>query len=769
MATNSVAAPGSGVLYGRLGLLFGTLVLVLVLHGAIPFVGLPTLGQAVALLGFSQSFSEAGLWSLYSSHFGRPSDAPLAMGMPVALPSGVLISLGLHPADAYSLVTASWLSVALIGAFSFARELGSSFLLSVIAAALWSSNPLTWAHADYSSLAVGLALLPTYLFAAMKVHLAPSPAGIRALGWAGVYVALSVIALFMDGYSFMMFAVGSSAVGAYGVLAANGGHVARAGWVAIVQIVALGVAYGSYTSYVGVSEYEPASLDFFRGWGLDVSFLLVPTQGVFWIWDLLGVSMPRSRELFFGDASVWNTTFALPLIISATVALATIRRSGILTGTFLVIAIFGFYMAMGPSVKIDATKPFPMGDLMPAEYAGASTGSAIISEHFPGFKNMRASYRWSGLGQVGLWAVIILAAANVRSRKAARSWAALLVVLLITQLPDFSVKHRGYVANRVSLFQMEHDLVPVLSGDLRSSEMVAFLPFRNDFLVNYLAPKLGVRTFNIGGDKQLKAAREFWPATMRGFAFGRVDDDFADRVILLLVRGEADAVVLPYVDLLWAAHQWPYPVEFKDNLAPAVARLSMAEFVEIQEREYYAVVRLRADLAGRAGDDVLEAEVAVDLCMPPECLRRNGFSSVISQVAFVDGRTLRSTGMAGFLLYGPYVHMNAGCYYLTITGTQYSGSTAWVDVVSSGGTIQHLRLEVLPGSEEQHENLVEGSFFLSGPVDDLEVRIFVEKEDVVEVQGFEMHPKKPCSADALRLCSDGRDRSDVYQKLQVTQ
>jgi hypothetical protein len=725
----------------KVGLLLIASIFVLALHGSLPYVGLPTLGQAVALMGFSQSFSEAGLLTLHSSHFGWPSRAALAMGMPVALPSGVLISIGMHAADAYSVVVACWMLIALLGAYAFGRTLRVSHPNAVLGAVVWLAMPMTWAHADYSSLAIGISLLPTYMFVAMRVYAVRAGDACVAVAQfksIPLYAATCVIALFMDGYSFMMFAVGSSVVAAGGVILNEGSRLARVGLFSLIQAGSFGLAYVLYTSYTGVAEFEPAALDFFRGWGLDLTFLVRPSLGVYWLWDLLGVSVSRSREQYFGDASVWNTTFALPLMIAAFGALLVIRRSGRLALLLIVLSGFAFYMALGPSLKVGATKPQPMGDLMPAEFAGPPTGSALVSAHLPGFKNMRASYRWFGLAQFGLWAVVMLASADRSSVRAGLVSAVVLLTLLITQLPNMGVKWNNYASNRSSFLQIDRDLVAPLARDLRPGELVAFLPFRNDFLVNYLAPKAGVRTFNIGGDKQLGSARQYWPRTMRGFAFGRVDDDFVDRLILLLVRGEAGAVILPYVDLLWAAHQWPYPID-KDELNPVIDELSRVEIVQIQEHEHYAVVRLAEGLERLAGSAELEAKLAPDLCLPPECLRRAGFHSVFSHVGVVEDRRLRSTGKAGFLHFGPYVHMNNGRYRLVVSGSANTETTAWVDVVSAGATVRHIRLEV---SDEQRVNgvLVEGEFVLHDSVDDLEIRINVGPDDVVEVYGYELSP-----------------------------
>ncbi len=80
----------------------------------------------------------------------------------------------------------------------------------------------------------------------------------------------------------------------------------------------------------------------------------------------------------------------------------------------------------------------------------------------------------------------------------------------------------GYAQQRESLIEIDKDLDHHLSQAIfDKSELVAFLPYRNDLLINYLSSKLGVRTYNIGGDKSLENARQYWPETMRSFLNGK--------------------------------------------------------------------------------------------------------------------------------------------------------------------------------------------------------------------------------------------------------
>src|SRR3546814_110138 len=74
-------------------------------------------------------------------------------------------------------------------------------------------------------------------------------------------------------------------------------------------------AYVLFSTYIGQSSFSPQPIDAFRGWGLDLSFLAIPTQGILWLPDLLGLSLERSNELYFGDSSVWKTTYALPILL----------------------------------------------------------------------------------------------------------------------------------------------------------------------------------------------------------------------------------------------------------------------------------------------------------------------------------------------------------------------------------------------------------------------------------------------------------------------
>ena len=701
---------------------------VLTVNGALPWVGLPTLGQAVWVTGFSQSFANQPLLGFYAHNFGAPHPAAMAFGLPGAWIAAVFIKMGLHAADAYALMVACWLTVAFYGAYGLARFMAASPLSSALAALAWGTMPVVWSHAGYSLLSVGIALLPWYFWVALRFFNQPPQ---RVLPSLVAYAAACVIAIFMDGYTFMMFATGSSLLGCF--LAAR--RTVKPSRL-VLHGACFAAAYAIFALYIGKSQYEPADLDFFRGWGADVSFFLVPTEGVHWIPDLLGWSTARAAQDFFGDASVWITTFSLPLVLGAVIFLVFSRSP--YRYPFALIAVLGFYMALGPSLKFYSLKPASVvSPMMEAQYAIAPTGTAVLSERIPGFKNMRASYRWSALGCLGAWMLVVLALASGRKRPAACA-ATALAAISILNIPDLERKITEYQANRVQFRAIDEDLLHPLERTLKKGERVAFVPWRNDFLVNYLAAKLEIIAYNVGGDKNYSEARQYWPPLLKDLPMGSAPPDLAARVVSLLAQGDADAVVLPYIDMLWAAHQWPYPVTDRYVLAPALRELENSGYVQITEEAYYAVVRLKPGYLPPAAALKLVQEAQERYCLVPVCLRAAEFPpDAMTQVGTVAEGKLVTTRKSGFLHFGPYAPLNAGDYVLRIFGEIGHAGGAWVDVAGEKGETTYARFP-LAVQPEPSRPLLEAPVNLPQDVDDLEIRVFVEADTQMSLSGYQL-------------------------------
>lgn len=110
-------------------------------------------------------------------------------------------------------------------------------------------------------------------------------------------------------------------------------------------------------------------------------------------------------------------------------------------------------------------------------------------------------------------------------------------------------------------------------------------------------------------------------------------------------------------------------------------------------------------------------------------------------VGRVEGTTIIADGREGFLTFGPYRPVAAGKYKLVLRGKSRKSGSAWVDVISSKGTVQHGKFALKPTT---HENavLAEGQIQLDAPVEDIEIRVYVGAGDDVTLEGYELVPVK---------------------------
>lgn len=715
----------------------------LLVQGAIPFLAAPTMGQAVWTAGFSHSFANGGLFEIYAHNIGAPEPAPIAFGLAGAWPASLFIRLGLHAVDAYTAMAAFWLSIAFGSAYGIARHFQVARYHSTIAALCWMTMPVIWAHAGYSMVSLGIGLLSFYFLVAIKLM-----DGLRderkITAWALLYVIACIISVFMDGYSFMMFAAGSSIMLGLQWMVCKNSELRKRLTLKLfpVQVIAFAIAYGLYSTYIGRSSFDSHSMDFFRGWGLDLSFIAIPTVGMHWIPDAAGWSVPRSDKIYWGDASVWTTTFILPLLLAGVWSSIKSAPQKNWKIALCIASLFAFYMSLGPSLKINTVKtPESITErVMDAKHAIAPTGSALLSKNLPGFNVMRASYRWLALGAFCTWLLLTLSLSRGNKRTVVFGALALTLTILALNLPNPENKWKSNTSHRNSFLQLDKDFLDPLREDLAAGERAAFLPWRNDFLVNYLASKAGVVAYNIGGDKNYQMAREHWPATMREFPMAAVDKGFAERILRLFSSNDVDVVILPFIDTLWAAHFWPHPnKELREQLNTVIESLRSEESVLIAVRENYAIVRMNKDSRSHAPNRAI-ANSSRPKCSPPSCLEVTSFGEyTLSRTGqFVDG-VLHSTGTEGFVLFGPYQPMNAGVYSLVVHGEIESSSGSWVDVVSEKGKVIHGKWE-LSGTDVRAGRLMSATVEIDEPSQDLEVRVYARAADRILIRGYELRP-----------------------------
>lgn len=589
-------------------------IFILFVNGAVPFYALPTLGQAIWTTGFAQSFINDSVFNIFAHNIGAPTPAAIAFGLSGAWPIGLLIKLGMHPADAYSSIAAVWLGIAYFSAYKINRFFGVKSLYSTLMATLWLTMPTIWMHAGYSMLSWGIALLSFYYYGVIKLSLNNSSISLKTTFYIISYFLSMIISVFMDGYSFMMFVIGASILIAYVFLFIPEYRRNILFVVAPTHILSLLSAYCLYIYYIGKSSFNSASIDFFRGWGLDVSFITIPSKGVLWVFDALGLSIKRNNELFFGDASVWITTFSLPIIIIGIFSWWSSRGLSKLTTGLLIIATFSFYMSLGPSLKINSTRPVEMLQAIPknltpemsADLALMPTGNAWVSENLPGFDIMRASYRWSALGIFACWLLFSLYLGK-RKRQNDIVIIGIITIMILGNLPRLNDSWKQYRLYRTMFLKIDSDLVSSLKKEVNSNELVAFLPYQNDFIINYLASKLNIRAYNIGGDKNLEEAQKKWPVAMLDSSL-----NMDIKITQLLLNSEANTIVIPYFDTLWAAHYWPCenidesddsvqmrsfncPQQIKNNFVGLINELKSLHYLSVHDEDLFASVKINPD------------------------------------------------------------------------------------------------------------------------------------------------------------------------------
>jgi len=348
---------------------------------------------------------------------------------------------------------------------------------------------------------------------------------------------------------------------------------------------------------------------------VDATMLALPTKGLFWFWDVVHIGLERNDAYYFGDASVWITTFSTVFVLLGIVGcwLTKDRARAI---PLLVVGALAFYLALGPSFKIHSQRPAEdraAGNFrsdMPEQDAVAPTGTAVLFEYVPGLKSMRAPYRWTALGAVSFWALFALLVAELVKRDRANVAWTLIVLAVLTSLPEYHVRLMGSevdpirrtvplhapMTSRQQFVAFSQTVVADFRQDVPQGSTVAFYPQSNDFLAAYLAASANVRTFNIGGDKNLAAAREHWPDPINAL-FASDPHSLADHIEATLSAGDANVVVVSYIDLLWDAHRWPPRPEglaaSRAAYAGALQALAADRRLDVKARPYYAMITLR--------------------------------------------------------------------------------------------------------------------------------------------------------------------------------
>lgn len=129
----------------------------------------------------------------------------------------------------------------------------------------------------------------------------------------------------------------------------------------------------------------------------------------------------------------------------------------------------------------------------------------------------------------------------------------------------------------------------------------------------------------------------------------------------------------------------------------------------------------------------------VAVCTQGERLHLFGSHCAIkTQVGRRSGEAIVGSGVAGFLLYGPYLGLPAGQYRVRFIGKTSAGTAAYADVVTDSGCLV-LGRERLTAVDTEGV-IAEFRFGLEHAVSDLETRIWIDVTDCVTVDSVSIEP-----------------------------
>jgi hypothetical protein len=488
-------------------------------------------------------------------------------------------------------------AIALAGGYALTRRLGAGRWVALWAATLYLICPTVLGMISFIGTFPGFALLGAYAWADLKLldTLGTARRRTQAVVVAG-YVLVRVLALFLDGYSFVASALVTGCLWLAWALSAQSAPRARR-WAGLGAIVAANlVAFLLYTAY-SPGTYGSPPLEIFRSMGLDVVTLVEPTTR-FWGAEVLGATWDHSALWGDGTNSAYNY-LGIACVVLAAYALAgpARRRYAVALGCAGAIALV---LSLGPSLKVDTVRPQPLGQatydtyLMPSGRAAADLPWGGLFTALPGLKEMRASYRWVAVSRFALIVLAALAVTELVRRR--RRWRVVAVVaaglMTLELLPNLP---RAVDLFRVQQHQMRDvraQVVPDLRSVTHPRERVFFLSYDgayNDYLANYLAPLAQLHAYNAGGDKDVALAMQHWPGPIGAMTAPGAG---ADAVAAALGSGAVDVVIAPTFHLRWNAYSWPPTATEQSAARRAFAPILADPRFTVQRRARLAAIRL---------------------------------------------------------------------------------------------------------------------------------------------------------------------------------
>jgi hypothetical protein len=577
--------------------------LLVVMYGLVPFLYINNLPSALINVGTLMCKHNQGFVHLfeYCANVGLPLGAPSTTNMPFAYLSYFISTVPfVEPQSAGIISGFLFLIVAYTCCYFLMRQLGVQKPVAFFMSYLYLMLPMLSGHMAYQSLMYGFMLIPAYIladivfFKNVSVVKSYKKIGVLLFG----YAFIKTFSLFQDGYSFMIASLATLFVLVWFL------YTQFKNWKRIVVgllifITAYLVTIALYRAYVpGGASYGVMPIDFFRAQGVDLISTILPPNNLMFS-KLLNIGTEWNAYAFFGDGSNVRLNYlGYTLIIAFFMFIFMKVKKTYLVKAIIVAGFVAFLLSLGPSLKFnDAREPVEKSQvrfsdyLMPAEAATLSLHTDIIYKKVPGIKNMRATYRWLVLFQFVLILCAALLLTHLIQRKKYTLVAVLCLFMLLEFFPTVLAKHVYFTDKRHEFELLQNDVLDEMRTVLHAGDKIFFLSGENDFLANYFSGVLNLKTFNVGGDKNLEIAIPRWPEIIQKI---RKYENVNENLHLAFQTGLLDKLVIPYFSLRWNAYYWPPAQSTKDEITAkqyAAFDKNDPRFA-ISDYEWFAIVTL---------------------------------------------------------------------------------------------------------------------------------------------------------------------------------
>ncbi|MBC2607227.1 hypothetical protein [Pelagicoccus albus] len=584
-----------------------TAFVILPINNLSPTKSLPSLGLTILTIGDIQQVADSNLNEVLNfDRTSYPNSIPRHQKLSLVLVAGMYTKItGVSPATAYVTIISSFALLSYIIIYKTLFAITASSTISILLPLSYFFSPYISTHSGHPPVLFSFFLLPTVFCIIFRSYYyfqrsqTPKSIFLNVLVTSISFIFLAFTDPYALVFSILFFSLLS--IRSFLHLTSTGTTIEKLTKFLIFTATPLGITYSLYKMSMGEDKtFITMPFDFFRAQGMDLLTFFLPQKGLL-LPELFGYTMNKIDKLeFYGDGSNIRGNYLNPIFIISAVmifCLALISTKRYLKNTSMVFLVFfamTLLLSLGPSLKINSHKErtatkdkISFNDyLMPSEDAILDLPHGNIYK-FPVIKDMRAVYRWTIATKIAALFIFAYLYRFLFRSKTLRRYAFLIVTIIIAieSLPtDYTNKiSLGHKFMR-SYDALYEDLIPPLANILTPEDIVFFPTVGNPYLINYISPMVGFRTYNIAGDKAIPIARKNWPDSVR--TIEKPEALSNDNLLEAFNSSDLTAVVMTKFDPRWNSYSWP--PKTADHFD--CSRLDHNVF-DVIELDYYSVIK----------------------------------------------------------------------------------------------------------------------------------------------------------------------------------